>query len=144
MMTFRVFAVVLIAFVTTARAAPEKAIDPATIKEKVTINVGKKLYVRFEQKGDMLSNPKVVEKADPKTPTLTLDFLKQGDMLILATKNPFPKNLKFRALTRLKGRKDSFETSIVPVVANLASFELWQEPIEELVLYEFQLVDEKP
>ena len=66
-------------------------------------------------------------------------------MLILATKNPFPKDLKFRALMRLKGRKGYSETSIVPVKAGLFSLELWQEPDpEELVLFEFKLLDDKP
>jgi hypothetical protein len=32
----------------------------------------------------------------------------------------------------------------VPVKAGLFSLELWQEPIEELVLFDFKLVAEKP
>ena len=119
-------------------------VDPATLTDKVTIAVGKKLLVQFERKGDALSRPQVVEKVLDEPPTVTFDFLKQGDMLILATKNPFPKDLKFRALARVKGRKAPFETSIVPVKAGLLGFELWQDPIEELILFEFTLIDEKP
>jgi hypothetical protein len=127
----------------TAVAAPDDKIDPATIKEKVTIELGKKLTVRFEQEGDALTHPKVVEKPEGKTPTPTFDFRKMDDNLILMTRNPFPKDLKFRALARLKGHKEYFETSIVPVKSGLFSLELWQDPIEELVLFEFKLIDEE-
>ncbi len=133
----------LVALVATA-AAPDGAIDPTTIKGKVTIEPGKKLAVRFEQQGDQISHPKVVEKVSDSPPTITLEFLKKDDNLILATKNPFPKDLMFRALARHKGRKEYVETSIAPVKAGLLGLELWQEPIEELVLFEFRLLDEKP
>jgi hypothetical protein len=125
-------------------AAPDEGIDPSTLQDKVTISVGKALAVQFQQDEDSLSHPKVVEKLTDDPPALSLDFRKQGDNLILVTKNPFRKDLKFRAAARLKGRKDYFETSIVPVKAGLVSFELWQDPIEELVLFDFKLIDGKP
>jgi hypothetical protein len=133
----------LIAMVMSADP-PDKAIDPSTLKNKVTIGLDKKLAVQFRQKGDSLSDPKLVEKVVNDPPTVSFDFRKQDDMLILTTKNPFKKDLKFRAAARLKGRKEYFETSIVPVKAGLFSFELWQDPFDELVLFDFKLVDEKP
>jgi hypothetical protein len=123
---------------------PDKEIDPATLQDKVMISVGKELAVQFQQDGDSLSHPKVVEKPTDAPPTLSLDFRKQGDNLILTTKNPFRNDLKFRAAARLKDRKEYFETSIVPVKAGLLSFELWRDPIEELVLFDFELIDGKP
>src|SRR5437763_1386465 len=108
-------AAVLLAAISTAVAAADDRVDPATLKDKVTISLGKKLFVQFEQKGHVLTRPKVVEEAADKPPTPTFDFRKMDDNLILATKNPFSKGLKFRALARHKGRKDYFETSIVPV-----------------------------
>ena len=130
----------LISAILTATPADEK-IDPAKLKEKVSITLGKKLEIQFEQSGDALTHPKIVEEASDKTPTVSIEFLKQGDNLILATKNPYPKNMKFRAAMRLKGRTDFRETTIVPVVAKLFSFEAWQDPIEELVLFEYKLVE---
>jgi hypothetical protein len=137
-------AALLTAAVATAAAPPDKPVDPSTIKDKVTIKLGQKLAVQFEQQGDALSRPRGVEKAADKPPTVTFDFRKQNDMLFLITRNPFAKDMKFRALARHEGRKDYLETSIVPVKAGLLSFELWQEPIEELVLFDFKLLDEKP
>jgi hypothetical protein len=133
----------LIAAVTIA-AAPDKTIDPSALKDKVTIGLGKKLAVQFQRDGDSLSRPKVVEKLTDDPPTLSLDFRKQGDNLMLVSKNPFRKDLKFRAGARLKGHKEYFETSIVPVKAGLLGFELWQDPIEELVLFDFKLIDDQP
>jgi hypothetical protein len=130
--------------VTTAVAAPDQTVDPSTLKEKVAIDIGKKIAVVFEAKGNTLSHPKVVKEPEDKRPTLSLDFRKQGDMIILITKNPFTKDLKFRALARQKGRKGYYETSIVPVKAGLLSFEVWPDPLEELVLFEFSLVDSQP
>jgi len=109
----------------------------------VKISLGKKLFVRFDQKGDALSNPKAVKQEGADRPTPVFDFSEIDDNLMLVKKNPFPKDLKFRALARLKGRKDYFETSIVPVKSGLFSIELWRDPIEELVLVDFKLVDEK-
>ena len=138
----RSLAILLIA-IPTVVAAGDDAPDPATLKDKVTIAVGKKFIVQFERKGDVLGNPKVIEKVSDKTPTPTFDFSKKDDNLILLTNNPFPKDLKFRALARLKGRKNYFETSIVPVRSGLLSIELWQDPIEELILFDFKLTGEK-
>jgi len=133
--------ILLLATIPMAAAASDDKIDPATLKDKVTIKLGKKLSVQFEQKGNALTHPEVVEKPTGKPPSPTFDFRKTDDNLILTTKNPFSKALKFRALARLKGHKDYFETSIVPVESGLFSAELWQDPIEELVLFDFKLSD---
>src|SRR4051794_29663338 len=104
----RSLAVLLVVAVMTGGAADDK-VDPSTPKDKVTIDLGKTLIVQFEQKGDALTHPKVVEKAAEEPPTPTFDFRKMGGNIILTTKNPFPKDLKFRALARVKGSKDYFE-----------------------------------
>lgn len=139
----RSLAVVLMIVTPAAAVSKDQPPDPATLKDKVTIGLGKQIVVQFEQNGSALSHPKVVEKAGDKPPTPTFDFRKMGDNLMLVTKNPFPKDLKFRALARVKGRKDYYETSIVPVKGGLLGIELWQDPIEELVLFDFALTDAK-
>lgn len=136
-------AVLVLAAVSTVCAAADDKLDPAKIKDKVKISVGEKLVVRFAQKDNTLSDPKTVKQAGTDPPTPVFDFNKLEDSLALTTKNPFPKDLKFRALMRLKGQKDYVETSIVPVKSGLFGIELWQDPIEELVLFEFKLVDDK-
>ena len=133
----------LLAAIPAAAVAQEKTIDPATLKDKVTIKLGQKRNVRFEQEGHALVRPKVVDEVAKKPPTPSFDFQKMGDNLILITQNPFTKDLKFRAAMRLKGSKDYVETSIVPVIGGLFGAELWQDPIEELVLFDFKLVNKQ-
>ena len=94
MNTIRRLVILLIAVPTSMAAGDDKP-DPAKIKDKVTIEVGKKLIVKFEKKGDALSDPKVVKEATEKPPTPTFDFSKMDDNLMLTTNNPFSKDLKF-------------------------------------------------
>jgi hypothetical protein len=133
---------ILLVMVGTVVAAPSVAVDPSTLKDKVSIRVGTRLIVRFDQKDDALSNPRMVEEPGEEPPTPIFDFRVVGGNYLLATKNPFKKDLKFRALARLKGRQEYFETTIVPVKSGLFGIEHWQDPIEELVLFEFALVEE--
>jgi hypothetical protein len=140
---WRVDASPIIASLKARKPAP-KTIDPAAIKDKVTLTVGSKIDVQFDQKDKVLSNSRVVENPKDEVSSVHMEFSNQGQGLTLVTKNPFPKDLSFRAIARHKGRKTYIETSIVPVRAGLLSFELWQEPIEELVLFDFKLIDAKP
>jgi hypothetical protein len=133
----------LLATATPCFAAVKEAPDPAKIKDKVTLAVGKDVAVQFQQEGNALSAPKIVEKPDGKTPAVTFTFKKEAELLMLNTKNPFTKTFSFRALIRLKGRKDYKETSIIAIPAGLFSFESWGDPIEEIVLFDFKLTDEK-
>jgi hypothetical protein len=138
----RCLAILLLAPIPAAVAAPDEKVDPAKLQDKVTVRLGSNILVQFEQKGSKLSNPKVVEKPDGKSPAPSFQFSKMGDNLMLVTKNPYTKDLRFRAAARLKGQKDYFETSIVPVKSGLFGIELWGDPIEELVLFDFELTGE--
>jgi hypothetical protein len=84
----------------------EKAIDPTTLKNKVTIKLGTKLEVLFKQQGVSLVDPKTAQQVSKDPPSLSFDFRRQGENLMLITQNRFKEDLKFRALARLKGRKD--------------------------------------
>jgi hypothetical protein len=138
----RCLAILLLVPISAAVAAPDDKVEPAKLQDKVTIRLGSSLLVQFEQKGSKLFNPNVVEKPDDKSPTPSFHFRQMGDNLMLVTKNPFPKDLRFRAAARLKGQKTYFETSIVPVKSGLFGVELWGDPIEELVLFDFELIPE--
>lgn len=64
--------------------------------------------------------------------------------MALKLTNGLPKALRYRAAIRIKGRKDYVETSLIlPVMTGLVSYETWQDPIEELVLFDFKLTNEK-
>jgi hypothetical protein len=101
----RILPVLLLAVSSTSIAADDEKIDPAKLKDKVTITMGKQLFVQFEAKGDVLTRPRLVEKAVDRPPTPTFDFRTVQNNPALMTKNPFSKDLKFRALARHRGRR---------------------------------------
>ena len=68
----------MVAAIGTAVVAADEP-DPAKIKDKVTITVGKKLLVQFEQTKDELTKPKIVEKSTEQPPTVRFDCRLQGD-----------------------------------------------------------------
>jgi hypothetical protein len=135
---WKIEAAPIIASFKPARPAT-KSVDPAQIKDKVSITLGKQIDVQFDQKDDALSEAKVVEKPDDKRPVVHIEFSKMNQDLMLSTQNPFPKDLSFRAAFRLKGSRAYVETSIVPVRAGIFGMEMWRDPIEELVLFDFKL-----
>ena len=126
------------------RAFAAPPIDPSNLEDKVTITVGQKLAIQFQSDGDALKKPKMIEQPDAKSPSVALDFGKHDSILILSIKNSFSRALRCRCLMRLKGQKEYSETSILPIMAGLADYESWGDPIEEIVLFDFKLTDEKP
>jgi hypothetical protein len=126
-----------------AIANPGYSADPAEIKEKVSITPGKSLIVQFQQHGDVLRQPRIVDKADRSSPHIFFDLKKEDGMLILSIKSGCEKTVRLRALMRLKGDNRYIETSMLPLMPKLTGFESWQDPIEELVLFEFKTTNEK-
>jgi len=125
-------------------AAPGDQIDPKEYKDSVSLLLGTQGTIQFKQEGDKVTRATLVQDPDQKLQGIRVEFKKQPEFLALMLKNSLPNALRYRAAIRLKGRKGYFETSlIVPVMAGLLSYETWQDPIEELILFEFKLTDEK-
>ena len=118
-------------------------VDPAKIEDSIRIYPGKKFTVQFQADGNVLKKPVIMEHPDEKRPNVSLDFTKEDGNVMLEIKNGFPKALHCRCLTRLKGKTAYFETDIVTIMAGLSDFESWGDPIEELVLFDFKLTDNK-
>jgi hypothetical protein len=116
--------------------------DPASLKDSVKITLGKKVAVKFDVDGDLLKKPVIVEKLDTRDAGIKLDFSRKQGMIMLAISNGLKKSLHCRCLARLKGKSTYFETSIVTIGAGLDDFESWEDPIEELVLFDFKLVNQ--
>jgi hypothetical protein len=125
------------------QAAP-KSVDPAKLEGKITINVEQKLDIQFSLEGDAISEPRIVNIPKPGSSTVHVEFTRMNGNLSLTTKNPFSKSLSFRALARNKGGKTYYETSIAPVNAGIFGLELWGDPIEELILFDFKLLADRP
>jgi|GEM_PF-2419325 len=121
----------------------EPVANLSNIKDKVAIKLGQHLSAQFEVKGDELLDPKITPAAKEKLDSLSLDFRedKRGRTLFLS--HSFPRSMQARCLARLKGSDTYFETDILPVPAKTINPEIWSDPIEELVLFDFKLTDTK-
>jgi hypothetical protein len=127
-----------------ALAAPRERIDPKSVRDKISLTLGTKGTIQFKQQGDMLTDPKLGDADDRGKPGMGVELKKEDKLFILVVQNRFPKGLRYRAAARLKGAEDFVETSVVRVGARLSSFESWDDPIEEIILFDFKLTDEKP
>jgi tetratricopeptide (TPR) repeat protein len=113
------------------------------IKDKVLIKFGQQLSARFQIRGGRLVDPKISPAGKGQSDSLSLDFRqdKRGRTLFLT--HSFSRSMQARCLARLKGSDTYFETDILPVPVKTINPEIWSEPIEELVLFDFKLVDTK-
>lgn len=111
---------------------------------------GQTLYLEADLDGDKLTNFKLVPSVVHPEKTLTLKFTQEsggaaGNMMMFNISNPFDRPMKYRAGLMHLDPADSrlFKTSACPVVAKGNAFETWSEPLFQLVMADFHLVDPK-
>ena len=147
-----------IATAALAAAAPQQAVDPDTLKDKVSITLGQKFHLKFKLEGDKLLQPTKYKGTDDRKASVSvkLDVTsaspipppRKGETRpFLEVYNGFERPLHYRALARLKGSKEFFEIreGVEPVPAAGGSNKCWEfgSLVEEVVLYQFAL-SEKP
>ncbi len=149
-----IITIVAIATAAVTVAAPRKAIDPDTIKDKVSITLGQRLRITFAADGDRLLRPKNVKRAgdDKATVEIKLNVTDSTPFPVrgvatrpfLVVSNGFERALSYRALARLKGSKEFFQisTGVEPVAPGDESTKCWESGslVEEVVLYQFTLI----
>ena len=149
----RTFAFVIATFAVAA-AAPQRAVDPKTIKDKVSITLGQKFHLKFKPEGDQLLQPAKSKGTDDDQATVTVQLdvtsdsptappRKGATRPFLAVHNGLKRTLHYRALARLKGRKEFFEIDggMEPVPPGEGTNKCWDfdSRVEEVVLYQFTL-----
>ncbi len=121
----------------------EKAV-PLPETGKVAVKFGEKLIVHFDVDGEQLINP-IVRKGDRLEPnSFTLDFRLYKGNRLLVLEHSLSQIIRVRCLARLKNLDTYFETDVLPVQPKTISREMWSEPIEELVLFDFHVNARKP
>jgi hypothetical protein len=141
-----------------AMAAPQQAVNPDTIKDKVSITLGQEFHLKFKPKGDQLLQPtKYKGKGDSKASvrvklsvTTHSPFpppRKGATRPYLAVENGFERTLSCRALARFKGSKEFVEISedFKAIDPGDGWNKCWDfdSLVEEVVLYQFAL-SQKP
>jgi len=122
-------------------AAPRDRVDPKSIKDTVSLTLGTKGMIQFKQQGEILSDPKLAANAGDGKAGVVVELKRDELLLVLTVQNRLSKSLRYRAAIRLKGQTEFVEVSTAPVGAGLASFENWDDPVEEVILFGFKLGD---
>ena len=148
-----------IATAAVAVAAPQQAVDPDTIKDKVSITLGQEFHLKFKPVGDQLLQPTKFKGTDNDKATVRvkLDVTSASPIRppregatrpFLAVYNGLERPLHYRALARLKGSKKFFEISegVEPLHPAEGRNKCWEfdSLVEEVVLYQFALSDKLP
>ncbi|AWA31089.1 hypothetical protein HYN48_13885 [Flavobacterium magnum] len=118
--------------------------SPYFVKDKVLqIYCGESVFIECEITADSISSMKVVEKNVNPKKTIEIKFHQENEdrkniISMLEVKNPFNKDLIYEAIMLTPASKKWNSTSIIPVRANLVSFETWPHPIISLALMNWQ------
>ncbi len=104
-----------------------------------------KVFLEIEQlDGKILSIKSVVENKYPQK-TIEISFAQIGNSqnnsgMMLKINNPFELNLRYSAKIYLLKENKWIKTNVLPVKANLSSFETWTDVIVSIALSDWALV----
>jgi hypothetical protein len=122
--------------------AEYEPIDVSRVRDKVSTQLHQNFAIVFDQRGNRLVNPSGINTAR-KEPVIMGEFLDHKGLRMLI-QSTFPKVVRYHAAARGEGRRDWHRLNrmfgLLPKVAISKGF---QDPIEEFVLYDFTLTNEK-
>ena len=109
----------------------------------IKLFMGDEIFIRVTSSNDTLKNFEIVTDNEDKENTISISFTiekyKGEKISVLKVKNPFEKELHYKALISTLQRPNYEETSIVPVYPEISSQEMWPYKIESIILHDFQL-----
>lgn len=120
-------------------------LDLSNILDKIVIKPGQKIAVQFQNSDDHLSDPQIVQ-ADGQRPAKTsnclwLDFRRDQHGRVLFLWHSFKRTLRGKCLVRLKDYDTYCESDLASVPVKGVQPNAWEDPVEELVLFDFKLID---
>lgn len=105
---------------------------------------GQEINIEADVSGDTLVNYKVVDKITQPKKTITVSFKQEKDIgMMLVVKNPFEKTLKFNMAIMPMDKDGLFKTSSCPIIAGGSIYEMWPEPIFQILLTNPKFLDAK-
>ena|SRR5438128_10303843 len=143
-MKTRRLAILLAPLMFCASASAEyEPIDIKPLRDKIGIRLHQKFAIVFDQRGNRLVNPRLLTTST-KQPYIVGEFLEHKGMKVLAIQSIFPKMVRYHAAARGEGRRDWHRVNrMYGLLPNVLNTEGFQDPIEEFVLYDFTLTNEK-
>jgi hypothetical protein len=138
-------ATLLVTIILCASARAEyEPIDITHLRDTIHIRFHQKFAIFFDQRGNRLGNPRLLTTST-KQPYIVGEFTdtpKGSRMLML--QSTFPKMVRYHAAARGEGRRDWHRVNrMYGLLPKVASAEGFGDPIEEFVLYDFTLTNEK-
>ena len=100
----------------------------------INVLAGEEFLVEFDDSEGVLSNPRYVKTAAKPERTISYRLEQTDEGTILQVKNPFTKNIIYDCLIQHYSEQRLRKTTIVPVHAGLASFEMWPYPVAQVVI----------
>lgn len=128
----------------TSSRAEYEPIDITHVRDKITIRFRQKFAIVFDQRGNRLVNPRLLTTST-KQRYIVGEFtdISKGNRMLLLQSN-FPKMVRYHAAARGKARRDWHRINrMYGLLPNVAQAEGFGDPIEEFVLYDFTLTNEK-
>lgn len=105
---------------------------------------GQDVNIEADISGDSLINYKVVKTITAPEKTIVVAFKQEKDGgMTLTVSNPFKRRLKFNMAIMPMGEDGLFKTSSCPIIAGGSIYEMWPEPIFQIVLTNPKFLDEK-
>jgi hypothetical protein len=116
---------------------------PYVAEGYVNILMGEKVYVEFDEAAGKLTNAQYVKQIKSAEKTVTFELSQTENGTVLSVKNPFSKDIIYDCLIQNYKTAKLQNTSIIPVGSKLLSFEMWAEPIPQVVISNVRFVADK-
>lgn len=100
----------------------------------INVLAGEEFLVEFDDADGTLSNPRYVKTVANPERTISFRLEQTEEGTLLRVKNPFTKNIIYDCLIQHYSEQRLRKTSIIPVQANLMSFEIWPYPVAQVVV----------
>jgi hypothetical protein len=119
--------------------------SPYFVKDNVLqMYTGEKLFIEVETLDNKITAMKVVNKNVNPKKTIEIELKqevknKANESIMLKIKNPFKKELNYKAMMFIVGQNKWIPTSVLPIASELTGFELWKDIIITMVLKDWTL-----
>jgi hypothetical protein len=107
----------------------------------VTVKTGDEVWVTFTQSGTELTRPVALTSSPGPSSVVTIKLERTGPMRTLYITNGFAQPMRCKARVRFRGRAEHMEHEMGPIGAEEENVMTFNNPVEEIVLFEFRLLE---
>jgi hypothetical protein len=100
----------------------------------INVLAGEEVLVEFDDSNGALANPHYVKTAAKPERTISFRLEQTDEGTVLRVKNPFTSRITYDCMIQHYSEQRLRKTSILPVQAGLASFEMWPYPVAQVVV----------